>query len=79
MFAAQLAPDDVYGRNLDALWDILTGGLERPVSVVWTDSSVSREKFPETFNKIVRLLRMVEAQDVDWGLPESMRFRLDLR
>ena len=26
---------DYYGKNLDALWDLLTGYIELPISITW--------------------------------------------
>ncbi|MGN6846423.1 barstar family protein, partial [Neisseria sp. P0021.S005] len=29
---------DYYGNNLDALWDLLSTNLERPITLVWEDA-----------------------------------------
>jgi ribonuclease inhibitor len=52
-----------YGRNLDALWDIMTGGLERPVHIVWRNSNISKAAMPEKFQQIVGMLKRVEEHD----------------
>lgn len=67
-----------YGRNLDALWDVLSADIERPVRLVWRDASSSQVAMPERFEKIIELLRRVERQDVEWNLPESERFEVVL-
>lgn len=52
-----------YGRNLDALWDVLTSMLERPVLLVWKRSAASRAAMPERFERIVDVLREAEKRD----------------
>lgn len=68
-----------YGRNLDALWDILSSDVERPVQLIWNRSALSQVEMPVEFDLIVSLLHKVERQDADWNLPEEERFRLVLR
>ena len=29
---------DYYGNNLDALWDLLSTNVERPITLVWKDA-----------------------------------------
>ena len=65
-----------YGRNLDALWDVLTTDVERPVTLVWRDSTVSRQAMPERFAAIVGVLQRVAAQDRDHGWDECFDIEL---
>jgi ribonuclease inhibitor len=65
-----------YGGNLDALWDVLSAGVERPLLLVWRNASLSLSAMPERFDAIVQVLRRVERQDAEWALPE--RFELHL-
>lgn len=51
-----------YGKNLDALWDSLTGIVDRPLKITWTHADQSKERLPR-YEKIISLLRDVEAQD----------------
>jgi ribonuclease inhibitor len=62
-----------YGKNLDALWDVLSTGVERPLRIIWRDSYLSQAAMPECFAKIVEVLRRVERQDMEWNLPEAER------
>lgn len=63
-----------YGKNLDALWDVLSADVERPLRIIWRDASLSKAAMPECFAKIVEVLRRVERQDIEWNLPEAERF-----
>ena len=75
--AAALNLGPYYGRNLDALWDVLTRNVERPVSLVWNDAETSRTNMPAAFETIVGLLRDVERQDAEYGRTD--RFELTMR
>lgn len=65
-----------YGKNLDALWDVLTSDVDRPVVLVWRDADSSRAVLGGRFDAIVDLLRKVEQQDISWGLKERFLFQL---
>ncbi|WP_374334309.1 barstar family protein [Leeia sp.] len=67
-----------YGNNLDALWDILSTDIERPVLLIWNHSSISKNSMPDDFDKIITVLRKIEHQDAQWNLPETERFILKL-
>jgi ribonuclease inhibitor len=60
-----------YGKNLDALWDVLSTDIERPITLVWENSSVSQETMREEFPRSYDLLDRVVAQDIEWGLDEK--------
>jgi ribonuclease inhibitor len=62
----QLHFPDYFGRNLDALWDVLTADLEGPVEIVWEDSTASRKSMGKTFEKVAALLREVEKERNDF-------------
>ncbi|MDO9005723.1 MAG: barstar family protein [Aquabacterium sp.] len=68
-----------YGSNLDALRDILSADIERPVQLVWSNSTFSQSAMPLDFDRIVEILRNVERQDAEWNLPEEERFKFELR
>lgn len=53
-----------YGRNLDALWDVLTGEISLPLKLYWDHYTVSEEKLGKYAHQIVQLFREAE-QEVD--------------
>ncbi len=65
-----------YGMNLDALWDVLTCDVERPATLVWKNSEVSKKSMPVEFKKIIELLRDVEKQDAEFSALERFELRL---
>jgi ribonuclease inhibitor len=64
--ALGLSPE--FGRNLDALWDALTGDLEGPVELVWQDAAASRAALGPYFERILGVLRAAEGARPDFRL-----------
>ena len=60
-----------YGKNLDALWDVLSTEIERPITLVWKNSASSEASMGDDFSKIHDLLNKVVDQDIEWGLDEK--------
>jgi len=55
-----------FGRNLDALWDVLTGDLPGPVEIVWREASRSRRSMgAKEHDKLVGLLLDAAAERDD--------------
>ncbi|WP_145554570.1 barstar family protein [Yersinia canariae] len=65
-----------YGRNLDALWDALTGMVERPVRLVWINSEISRERLSR-YEKIIDLFK--DVAEMDNALGRISKFEYVLR
>ncbi|GGP27476.1 barstar family protein [Silvimonas amylolytica] len=40
-FAAQLALPDYFGRNLDALYDVLSAEVQGPLKIIWQDAGAA--------------------------------------
>jgi ribonuclease inhibitor len=57
--AHQLDLPAYFGRNLDALWDVLTTDIAGPVKVVWEHATASREAMGEDFARVADLLKQV--------------------
>ncbi len=75
--AKLLKLEEYYGNNLDALWDVLTTDVERPINLVWYDSAISRKNLGrETFQKIVKILQDVQMSDKEMGWEQRFEFEL---
>ena len=66
--ARQLGFPDWAGRNLDALWDLLTREVPGPVEIVWTGSAEAQQRLGADFDRLVDLLREVEDERPDFRL-----------
>ncbi len=55
-----------FGRNLDALWDVLTTEIEGPFDLIWEDSATSRVSMGKDFEKISGLLKELEEERDDF-------------
>lgn len=51
-----------YGKNLDALWDALTGMVGRPLKITWIDAEKSKERLSR-YDKYISLIQDVAEQD----------------
>ncbi|MGA2957091.1 MAG: barstar family protein [Thermodesulfobacteriota bacterium] len=64
--ARKLPFPEYFGRNLDALWDVLTTDVKGPVELIWEDSAASQKSMGKAFDKISALLREVEKEREDF-------------
>jgi RNAse (barnase) inhibitor barstar len=69
---SQLDPT-LYGRNLDALWDVIGAMVEPPIEVLWTNAATSKAVLGDRFEKFVAIFRDAEAEY------EPDQYRFDLR
>lgn len=53
---------DYYGRNLDALWDGLTGWAPMPLEIIWMNVAASRRALGGRLEAWLKLFRDAEAQ-----------------
>ncbi len=60
----KLAPD--FGRNLDALWDVLTKDVEGPFEIVWERAYLSKLALGPDYDRILRLFRNLEQERKDF-------------
>ena len=65
-----------YGRNLDALWDVLTGMVERPIELIWLNSHISKERLSR-YDAIISLLKDVEKRDKDMQRTDVFTLRIE--
>lgn len=67
-----------YGRNVHALWDVMTSDVERPLLLIWKDSAHSRQALGEQFDQIVAVLERVQQRDAPRPDPDNrFTFRLE--
>ena len=63
-----------YGRNLDALWDVLTGIVDPPIEIHWSNAQLSKDAMGASFDQIVSVMREAEAELGS----EQFRLNIDL-
>jgi len=56
-----------FGRNLDALADVLTTDIEGPFEIVWESSSVSKKALKQDYSKIASLLKRIANERDDFS------------
>jgi len=57
-----------FGRNLDALWDVLCSDAEGPLEILWEGTQLSRDSMGGDYAKLVELLEEVAAERGDMTL-----------
>jgi ribonuclease inhibitor len=57
---------DYFGRNLDALWDLLTTDIKGPVELIWEESATSKKSMGKDFTRVSALLQDIEKQREDF-------------
>jgi ribonuclease inhibitor len=61
-----LALPEHFGRNLDALWDVLTTDVKGPAKIIWEESAVSKKAMGPVYDRISALLAEVEKERDDF-------------
>lgn len=64
--ARQFDFPDYFGRNLDALYDVLSTDLEGPLEVIWQDSEVSHTAMGNDFQRLQDVLESVASERDDF-------------
>jgi len=57
-----------FGRNLDALWDVLSTDVEGPFEIVWTHSDDSSKSMGKDFQRVIKLLKELKKERDDFKL-----------
>ena len=57
-----------FGRNLDALWDVLSTDVEGPFEIVWTNSDDSKKSMGKDFQRVIKLLKELKKERDDFKL-----------
>lgn len=55
-----------FGRNLDALWDVLSTDIEGPFEIVWKYASESKTTMGRDYNRIIKLFKELEKERDDF-------------
>jgi ribonuclease inhibitor len=66
--ASRLALPGHFGRNLDALRDVLSTDVEGPFEILWKHPADSKTSMGKDFDRAVKLLREVEKERDDFNL-----------
>ncbi|GAA0127553.1 barstar family protein [Clostridium sp. ATCC 25772] len=53
---------EYYGKNLDALWDCLTGWIDLPMKIEWRNYAVSKERLGCYADKILETFKEAEEE-----------------
>lgn len=75
--AAALDAQEFYGFNQDALWDLLSAGVERPVVLVWRNAQISKMNMGASFEGIIEVLERVKHQDEGFGWKDKFTYELN--
>jgi ribonuclease inhibitor len=57
-----------FGRNLNALWDVLSTDVEGPFEIVWTHSDDSKKSMGKDFQRVIKLLKELKKERDDFKL-----------
>jgi ribonuclease inhibitor len=66
--AGQLPIPEHFGRNLDALWDVLSADIEGPFEIVWKQADRSKKAMTNDFGLALKLLQELEEERKDFKL-----------
>lgn len=64
----QLSLPEHFGRNLDALWDVLSTDVAGPIGIVWKYTTHSKKLMGKDFYRTVKLLKGLEKERDDFTL-----------
>jgi ribonuclease inhibitor len=57
-----------FGRNLDALWDVLSTDVEGPFEIVWKHAADSKKLMGRDYDRTVKLLKSLQKERDDFKL-----------
>ncbi|WP_225875087.1 barstar family protein [Pseudomonas bananamidigenes] len=75
--AIAFSATDFYGNNLNALWDLLSTGVERPIDLIWKNSELSKKSMGDSYNKIIKIFERTKQQDVSFGWEDKFNYHLE--
>ena len=66
VISPKLSLPEHFGRNLDALWDVLTTDVKGPLEIIWEDSAVSKQAMGPNYERVSTLLEDVQKERDDF-------------
>ena len=57
-----------FGRNLDALWDVLSTDVRGPFEIVWKHAGDSRKLMGKDFDRVVKVFKDLQKERDDFIL-----------
>ncbi|WP_416050103.1 barstar family protein [Cupriavidus basilensis] len=75
--ASILGVESSYGFNTDALWDLLSSGVGRPIFLRWVNAGVSKKIMGKSYFDILNILERVKMQDEGFGWVEKFTYNID--
>ena len=57
-----------FGRNLDALWDVLSSDVEGPFEMVWKHADESKKSMGRDYARAIKLFKQLEKERDDFKL-----------
>ena len=57
-----------FGRNLDALWDVLSTDVAGPFEIIWKNAAASKKSMGKDFDRVVKLLQDLDEERDDFKL-----------
>lgn len=57
---------EFYGKNLDALWDCLTGFIDPEFTLIWKNHTKSKKVLGDSFEKIIKLLKDLKEEESEF-------------
>ena len=62
----QMVLSNEFGRNLDALWDVLSSDVEGPFEIIWRHSRASKYSMKKDFVRLLKIFRDLEDERSDF-------------
>jgi ribonuclease inhibitor len=66
--SSRLSLPEHFGRNLDALWDVLSADMEGPFEIEWKHANDSWKAMGKDFERAVKLLKELQNERDDFKL-----------
>jgi ribonuclease inhibitor len=66
--AGQLSLAENFGRNLDALWDVLSVDIAGPFEIIWKNANDSKKALGPDYERLLKLYKELEKERDDFQL-----------